>query len=448
MQRRLVTQVDEQRNPRTKATVNQLLDRYLELLDVEDTTRDRYEQVIRVHIRPRLGPLQVARLDGELLDSYYAILRRCRQHCNGRVKVDHRSEDSHDCDAKCTPHLCRPLANATIRKIHFCLSGARARAVRWRWIAVNPLDQAEPPRGSVAEPDPPTAEQAAAILASAFTELWWGCFLWLAMVTGARRGELCALRWNRLDLDRAVLTIRSSIAQRDTKTWEKDTKTHQQRRIALDADTVTLLKCYRAECERVAESADVTIRPDGHIFSPAIDHSSWLRPSSVSNRYVRMCARLGWDMNLHQLRHYSATELIAAGVDIRTVAGRLGHGGGGSTTLRVYTAWVAEADQRAMKSAGIRMPAIPASTTTNELNLDRQPAELDESSPYRKIASDLRAAIRCGALEVGDAPPTVETLTKRYRVSGGTANRAVALLKGEGIVLASRGKRAFVSRVG
>src|SRR4051794_13467251 len=41
----------------------------------------------------------------------------------------------------------------------------------------------------------------------------------------------------------------------------------------------------------------------------------------------------------HALRHYSATELLAAGVDLRTVAGRLGHGGGGATTLRVYAAW-------------------------------------------------------------------------------------------------------------
>jgi site-specific recombinase XerD len=45
-----------------------------------------------------------------------------------------------------------------------------------------------------------------------------------------------------------------------------------------------------------------------------------------------MCTRIGWDMHIHQLRHYSATELIAAGVDVRTFAGRLGHGGGGTTT--------------------------------------------------------------------------------------------------------------------
>jgi integrase len=68
-----------------------------------------------------------------------------------------------------------------------------------------------------------------------------------------------------------------------------------------------------------------------------------------------MCAALGIDSHLHALRHYSATELISAGVDVRTVAGRLGHGGGGVTTLRVYAAWVAESDKRAADILGSRM---------------------------------------------------------------------------------------------
>ena len=68
-----------------------------------------------------------------------------------------------------------------------------------------------------------------------------------------------------------------------------------------------------------------------------------------------MCAGLGIDSHLHALRHYSATELLTAGVDLRTVAGRLGHGGGGATTLRVYAAWVGEADRRAAALMGTRM---------------------------------------------------------------------------------------------
>jgi integrase len=59
------------------------------------------------------------------------------------------------------------------------------------------------------------------------------------------------------------------------------------------------------------------------------------------------------------LRHYSATKLITAGVDVRTVAGRLGHSGGGTTTLRIYSVWVSESDQRAATSLFAQMPARP-----------------------------------------------------------------------------------------
>ncbi|MGE3413398.1 MAG: tyrosine-type recombinase/integrase [Dehalococcoidia bacterium] len=442
VRRRLVNEVDEQRSPRTKATVNQLMDRYLELLDAEETTRSRYEQVIRTHIRPLLGHLPVSKLNGETLDAHQALLRRCRRHCDGRPFIEHVTDGPHDCDDRCGPHVCRPLAVSTIRKAYFCLSGALARAVRWRWITVNPMDQAEPPRGARPEPSPPTAEQGAAILNAAFKDTWWGVFLWLAMTTGARRGELCALRWDLLDLDRAVLTIRTSIAQENSRTWEKGTKTHQQRRIALDGSTVALLRAYRQQCIEHAAAVEVNLAPESRIFSPAIDHSTWHRPSSISNRYVRMCRRLGWDMHLHQLRHYSATELITAGVDIRTVAGRLGHGGGGSTTLRAYTAWVAEADQRAVKDFGVRMPVPPIHL--GEISVRAPATAADHESPYQRIAADLKAAITCGALAPGDPLPTVERLKERYQVSAGTANRAIAVLKLTGLVAVSRGKRAIV----
>ena len=90
----------------------------------------------------------------------------------------------------------------------------------------------------------------------------------------------------------------------------------------------------------------------------------------MTQRYKRIAASLGVDATLKNLRHYSATELISAGVDVRTVAGRLGHGGGGATTLRLYTAWTSEADQRAAPTVSGRMPARPTARTPG----------LDESS--------------------------------------------------------------------
>jgi hypothetical protein len=88
---RLLSQVDERRNPRTKATVNQLLDRWLDVLDVESSTRIGYVGKIEKHIRPLLGKMQVARVDAELLETLYARLRKCREHCDGRRYVQHRT---------------------------------------------------------------------------------------------------------------------------------------------------------------------------------------------------------------------------------------------------------------------------------------------------------------------------------------------------------------------
>lgn len=66
-----------------------------------------------------------------------------------------------------------------------------------------------------------------------------------------------------------------------------------------------------------------------------------------SAHYAEMTADLGIDTHLHALRHYSATALITAGVDVRTVAERLGHSGGEAPTPRVYAAWLAAAGKSA-----------------------------------------------------------------------------------------------------
>ena len=78
---RLMSQVDEQRNPRARVTVNQLLDRHLEMLGVEETTLDSYESFARNHIRPLIGDVAVGRINGGILDSFYRQLARCRTHC-------------------------------------------------------------------------------------------------------------------------------------------------------------------------------------------------------------------------------------------------------------------------------------------------------------------------------------------------------------------------------
>jgi integrase len=318
-----------------------------------------------------------------MLEEFYAELRRCRHRCrNGEPATDHRTTSKHECRVvrhkrrpgrprrnelhecaaagctviECPPHRCGPLAPATIRKMHFAIQGARTSAKRWGRIIQNPAEIANKPRQPASEPDPPTGEQAARIIEAAWAEDEnWGAPVWLVMVTGVRRAELLALRWSRIDLAAGRIRVR--------RNWvggkEKDTKTHHMRWLSLDPATVEVLKEHRGRYERDMKRLGLDPTPDAFLFSYQPQRDRPADPSGVTHRYGRMCARIGIDSPLHALRRYSATELLSAGVDLRTVAGRLGHagggGGGGATTLKVYAAWVNESDRRAAEILGGRM---------------------------------------------------------------------------------------------
>jgi integrase len=414
---RLQREVDEEKHPKSGITVREAIQQWLEVAELGVTTREQYDDLIRLYIDPTLGNMQAGKLDAELLERFYSRLLRCKHLCSGRPPKG---------------HVCKPLGPSSVRKIHYILRAAFARAVRWRYLAINPAELVEAPSPAASSPDPPTPEEAAALLNDAWRDPEWGLLLWLTMVTGCRRGELCSLRWQHLDLERATLWLRRSTSQPNRAAmFEKATKTEKERRIALDPYTVGLLSEHR---DRVAErcaSVGTALAPDAFLFSQAPDSSTPLRPRAVTQRYRRMAIRLKLrSTRIHALRHYSATELLAAGVDLRTVAGRLGHGSGGVTTLRTYAAWVEQADRRA---AEMIAQVIPKPAPTPRVR-----------GPYEAIAAELREKILSGELKPGDQLPTIVQLAAQYTVAAGTAYRAMALLQAEGLINAQRGQRAVV----
>ena len=353
---RFLNQVDERRHPKTRASMNQLLDRYIEVVNVDEATRKMYIGYIERTIRPALGHLAVAKVDGEVLDTLYAQLGRCRQRCGGRGKQpSHWTTGEHKCDKRCGQHQCKPMAPSTVRQIHWILSGAFDRAVRWNWIGVTPIGAAEPPPPPRPQPSPPSPEEAARILEEASKDPSWGMLVWLAMTTGARRGELCALRRNDFDAAAGLLRVPASVRGSRKTLRVKDTKTHQQRRVALDELTVGLIQEHIARQDADAARLASGIANDAFLFSHEPDCSEPYLPDSITQRYDRLATRLGIATTLHKLRHYNATELLAAGVDLRTVAGRLGHGNGGTTTLRVYAAWVEQSNAAAAQALASRL---------------------------------------------------------------------------------------------
>jgi integrase len=84
-------------------------------------------------------------------------------------------------------------------------------------VSQNPVQLVDAPRAKAPDPQPPTPEEAARIVEEACQDPDWGMLVWITMVTGARRGELCGLRWSHVNLPGAVLTIRRAIAQHGTE---------------------------------------------------------------------------------------------------------------------------------------------------------------------------------------------------------------------------------------
>ena len=181
------------------------------------------------------------------------------------------ADPGHDCARSgCAPHTCRPMSAATIRQIHAILSGAFATAVRWEWIDRNPAATAKLPKArqrTAASPDPADVAKVIATARASGQDLL-ALYLWLAAVTGARRGELCALHWADLDLPRGVIRIAHSYSVAGGAKVRKDTKTHQDRSLAIDEITATVLAERRQAVADQLGQVGVELPPDSYVFSP------------------------------------------------------------------------------------------------------------------------------------------------------------------------------------
>ncbi|MGY0231031.1 GntR family transcriptional regulator [Longispora urticae] len=228
--------------------------------------------------------------------------------------------------------------------------------------------------------------------------------------------------------------MKKSHTRRKKQTQEKGTKDNELRPVTLGPETLLLLELYRTHCDDRAAALGLELAEDAFTFSLEPDHSEPMIPGTVGQRFARLTSRLGFPMGIHSLRHFSATELVAAGVDIRTVAGRLGHGSGGAITLKFYSACVSERDQQAAGNLERWMPALPF-RFDSAWAAAVVPETEEPNSPYQKIAADLRGANKCGALAPGSPVPTVQQLQARYKVSFCTAHRAIALLAEEGMII-------------
>jgi integrase len=159
-------------------------------------------------------------------------------------------------------------------------------------------------------------------------------------------GELCGLRWSKIDFGLGKARFDRSIAEDGC--YEKDIKNHQHRTVTLSAPAPEVLRHHRAAMAERAIACGVGLASDAFVFSSAADGSVPWWPSNLNTSFRRLCRPAGVpdSVKLHGLRHTQVTQLLDAGVPLRTVSGRVGHRNP-STTTNIYSHWIAESDERA-----------------------------------------------------------------------------------------------------
>jgi integrase len=281
------------------------------------------------------------------------------QHGRACVVAGESSEDSglrrrrpgpgHDCRrAGCHPHVCHPMKPSTIRGIHSILSGAFAAAQRWEWTDRNPAESAKPPT-AIRPPVPATSPQdVAKVIAEARRRNpALGLYLWLVVVTGARRGELCGLQIRDIHLDQGLFHVAFNYVVRGGQRVRKDTKTHQDRWLAIDPDTCVLIAAELDDVRALLAEVGVELADDAYLFSNDPAHAQPWNPDWATHKVAEAADAVGVELDIKGGRHYTTSQLLAGGFDLRNTAARLGHSGGGATTLLHYADPVSEVDRRA-----------------------------------------------------------------------------------------------------
>lgn len=294
---------------------------------VSGRTLNRYASLLRSSVIPTLGHLRLQELTPQHLDEFYANSLK--------------SESGQRAGSKLSP--------TTVHHRHVALKMALKRAVELGIIVRNPADFTQPPR--VSRPQMRVLDEAeTSKLIGALEGTPAELVGYLALMTGARLGELLALRWCDLDLAGQVMYVRQSLVEnvdgRGAPTWYsfKEPKSGKGRNVDLDVGTVARLKAHRKAQSEEKLRLGIAWTDLDLVITNAVGEP--VRPSTASTHFRTVARAAGLDgLRFHDCRHTHATILLKTGVPPHVVSQRLGHASV-AFTLEVYS-WVLPGQQRA-----------------------------------------------------------------------------------------------------
>lgn len=341
--RRLMKSADDgQHVAPDKLTIATWVDRWTALLHrgentggrglVNARTSERYEELLRLHVIPRLGKRPLQRITATEIDALYMA-------------------------------LAERLSPRTVHHVHTVLGACLNAAVRKGLLVVSPASRAEAPVPGESDAGQVLDQEQLTALLSAFRGSRLYPIVVVAAFTGARRNEILALRWSDFDASTKTLTIARSLEE--TKAHGRRFKEPKTRRgsrtIAIDGGLAGLLSAEREKYLRltagIADGAAVDLSlvklpDDALIFpSPGQDISRPRDARSLTKEFVGRARKLGFlRLRFHDLRGTHETLLLDAGVPVHVVAARCGHDP--AILLRTYARRTKKADTSAAAVIG------------------------------------------------------------------------------------------------
>ena len=293
---------------------------------------ERQELAIKIHIKPHIGDIILKKLDTEDIQGLYAKLAQSGKKKGGGLSAQ------------------------SIRHVHNTLSKALTKAVALKKIKENPVKHTEPPslKSRKSYVNAMTESQVRTFLQAATGHRQYTAFM-TGFMTGLRRGELMALMWDDVDLDKQTAIIKSSLVTTNAQgpIFEKPKTDESNRTIPLPADLCEELLRHKARQAREALDARAKAKEHSDKFGVLVDPETYYEdsglvfrqedgrrvdPRSFARTFKRILKKAGLPktFRVHDMRHTYASIMLRQGVDIKRIQQILGHASP-EVTLSTYS---------------------------------------------------------------------------------------------------------------
>ena len=302
-------------NPDRPLTVSQLLTEHWlpaqRSRELRPSTLDQYALAVKSWIAPHIGGVRVSALTPKQVTEWVDTLRTAKSS-TGRKGLSPR------------------VAQLSVG----VLKAACTWAVENGLLSRNPIAGVRRPRAPSEVMNPWDADQARAFLGATVDDRL--AFAWSLLLTrGLRRGELCGLRWQDMDLTGSVMRINRTRVTVAGQAIDSSPKTAAGRRsIPLDPSLVTILRAHKATQSREKLASGGAYEDDGYLFADELGHPYY--PDSLSTWFDQKVKSSGLPrIRLHDTRHTAASLMLASGVPVKVVSEMLGHASP-TITLAIY----------------------------------------------------------------------------------------------------------------